>query len=339
MAARVLVGCKRYHSLASACRLLRRHANFSSSDSLPASLQKSSISSKKSSILPVPTKESSLIDRALNCLVSIFNAASAILSSSLALSCMFKNWSKSSMSTPKFLAAWRVNFIMWFCGVAMSCGRCPGCSSSSWWWCFHLRPRFCDSDVTGVCEASGLSYMYLPWWFHVQCRWYWLAVDKPWRRVTTLSTPSIPSAVRRCRTRRQWRRRSADAQRQAQLSKISVYRKKRIPTICKRAFFRVSSRRMNTLSIHRGLFRYVSNWGIIHNTHTITRLPQRIHLYSIVSWQRLPAHTHQASLVPHIRSHLHNPSSRIHIFAELHVGSLWLVGTPWHTFVYPSLDK
>ena len=79
--------------------------------------------------------------------------------------------------------------------------------------------------------------------------------------------------------------------------------------------------------------------GIIHNTHTITRLPQRIRLYSIVSWQRLPAHTHQASLVPHIRSHLHNPSSRIHIFAELHVGSLWLVGTPWHTFVYPSLDK
>ena len=108
---------------------------------------------------------------------------------------------------------------------------------------------------------------------------------------------------------------------------------------CKRAFFRVSSRRIITLSIHRGLFQYKSNGGIIHNTHTITRLPQRIRLYSIVSWQRLPAHTHQASLVPHIRSHLHNPSSRIHIFAELHVGSLWLVGTPWHTFVYPSLDK
>ena len=56
--------------------------------------------------------------------------------------------------------------------------------------------------------------------------------------------------------------------------------------MCKRAFFRVSSRRMNTLSIHRGLFQYKSNGGIIHNTHTITRLPQRIRLYSLVSWQR-----------------------------------------------------
>ena len=58
ISAHVFVGCKRYHSLATPCRLFFSTANFSSSSVFPASLQKSSISWIKSWILPLPSNES-----------------------------------------------------------------------------------------------------------------------------------------------------------------------------------------------------------------------------------------------------------------------------------------
>ena len=92
------------------------------------------------------------------------------------------------------------------------------------------------------------------------------------------------------------------------------------------------------MSIHRGLLiNPTLNPGDIPSTHT--------HVYHIeyvrtVTYPNLDSpHTHQALLIPHIRAHLHIPSSCIHIFVELHVGSRWSVGTSWHRLVYPTLNK
>ena len=63
----------------------------------------------------------------------------------------------------------------------------------------------------------------------------------------------------------------------------------------------------------------------ILQTYTRSHIYHRTHPFGHVSQHR---HTHQATLIPHIRSHLHIPSSRILIFVELYVGSPWSVGTP-----------
>ena len=52
-----------------------------------------------------------------------------------------------------------------------------------------------------------------------------------------------------------------------------------------------------------------------------------------------PPHTHQASLIPHICSHLHIPSRCILKFVKWNVGPHWSVGSPWQTSTPHSIDN
>ena len=76
----------------------------------------------------------------------------------------------------------------------------------------------------------------------------------------------------------------------------------------------------------------ISPFGNDPHTHDLT--------FTTTGIQNTTPRTGSPSLTQsHICSHLHIPPSRIHIFVELHVGSRWSVGTPWHISIYPTLDN